>query len=195
MIDPRRVRRSTAAVLVLIAAALATGCAPAAPVDNSKEVRSAIEAVNAKFSDLAGKKDAAGIAALYTEDARVLPPNGPPVEGRAAIEQFFGAILPGIARVQLDTVQVEARGDLAYEQEALGFFDANGTKIDDGKAIVVWKKVGDDWKLHRDMFSSNQPPPAAAPPADAAMPADGAAPEGATAPPPAGGAPPPPPPG
>ena len=100
------------------------------------------------------------LAALYTEDAQVLPPNSPPVKGRAAIEQFFAAILQGIAEVQLDTVEVEGHGDTAHELEALTFFDASGNKIDEGKAIVIWKKVGEDWKLHRDIFSSNLPPPA-----------------------------------
>ena len=80
--------------------------------------------------------------------------------------------LQGIAKVQLDTVEVEGHGDTAHELEALTFFDANGAKIDEGKAIVIWKKVGEDWKLHRDMFSSNLPPPAPAPDADTGAPAE-----------------------
>jgi uncharacterized protein (TIGR02246 family) len=166
MHDPRR---AGIAGLVSIAfcLALAVGCAPAPPPDNSAEARSGIEAVNATFMKLVAEKNAAGIAALYTEDAKVLPPNSPPVEGRAAIEQMFGGMVQGIAKLQLDTVEVEGHGDTAHELEALTFFDANGAKIDEGKAIVIWKKVGEEWKLHRDIFSSNLPPP----PAPAAGPA------------------------
>jgi uncharacterized protein (TIGR02246 family) len=164
MHDPRR---AGIAGLVSIAfcVAFAVGCAPAAPPDNSAEARAGIEAVNATFMKLVAEKNAAGLAALYTDTARVLPPNGAPVEGRAAIEQFFAGIVQGIAKVQLDTVEVEGHGDTAHEVEALAFFDANGTKIDEGKAIVIWKKVGEEWKLHRDMFSSNLPPPPPAAPA------------------------------
>jgi uncharacterized protein (TIGR02246 family) len=159
---------------IVFSIALAAGCAPAPPPDNSAEARAGIEAVNATFMKLVAEKNAAGLAALYTDGARILPPNGPPIEGRAAIEQFFGGMVQGIARVQLDTVEVEGHGDTAHEVEALTFFGANGAKIDEGKAIVIWKKVGEEWKLHRDMFSSNLPaPPAAAPPADAAAPAEG----------------------
>jgi uncharacterized protein (TIGR02246 family) len=158
-----------------VLASLALGCAPAAPPDNTEEARAGIQAVNAEFMKRVEAKDAAGIAALYTDGAKVLPPNGPPVEGRAAIEQLFAGMLPGIARVQLDTVEVEGHGDTAHELEALAFFDANGTKVDEGKAIVIWKKVGEEWKLHRDIFSSNLPPP---PPAGPAA-AEGSAGEGA----------------
>ena len=171
MNDPRR---AGIAALVSIACclALALGCAPAPPPDNSAAARTGIEAVNATFMKLVAEKNAAGLASLYTDDAKVLPPNGPPVEGRAAIEQFFAAIVRGIAKVQLDTVEVEGHGDTAHEVEALTFFDANGAKIDEGKAIVIWKKVGEEWKLHRDMFSSNLPPPAPAPVSDTGAPAE-----------------------
>jgi uncharacterized protein (TIGR02246 family) len=173
---------------VLVASLVAVACAPSAPADNSAEARAGIEAVNATFKKLVEQKDAAGLAALYTEDARILPANSPPVEGRAAIEQMFAGMLQGIARIDLDTVEVEGHGSTAHEQEALAFYDAGGAKIDEGKAIVIWKKVGEEWKLHRDIFNSNLPPPAPAP--SAADPA--AAPEGATddgaaaAPPPPG---------
>ena len=94
MNDPRR---AGIAGLVSIAfcLALAVGCAPAPPPDNTAEARAGIEAVNATFMKLVAEKNAAGIAALYTEDAKVLPPNGPPVEGRAAIEQFFAGMRAG----------------------------------------------------------------------------------------------------
>jgi uncharacterized protein (TIGR02246 family) len=181
MQGPRRVT-FVGLLTIVFCLALGAGCAPAPPPDNSAEARAGIEAVNATFMKLVAEKNAAGLAALYTDGARILPPNGPPIEGRDAIEQFFGTIVQGIAKVQLDTVEVEGHGDTAHEVEALAFFDANGTKIDEGKAIVIWKKVGDEWKLHRDMFSSNLPPPppavpaneAVMPPANAATPAAGA---------------------
>jgi uncharacterized protein (TIGR02246 family) len=169
-------RRSGIAGLLSIALCIVlAGCAPSPPPDNSAEARTGIEAVNATFMKMVEEKNAAGLAALYTDTARIMPPNGPTVEGRAEIEEMFAGMLQGIARVQLDTVEVEGHGDTAHEIEALTFFDASGSKIDEGKAIVIWKKVGEEWKLHRDMFSSNlPPPPPAAPPAEAAAPAEGA---------------------
>jgi len=165
---------------VALCALFALACAPAPHPDNTEEARAGITAANAQFMKMVEAKDPAGIAALYTEDAQVLPPNGPPVKGRQAIEQMFGGMVQGIAKVQLDTVEVEGHGDTAHEVEALTFFDASGNKIDEGKAIVIWKKVGEGaqatWKLHRDIFSSNlpPPPPPAAPAAEGEAPAEGA---------------------
>jgi ketosteroid isomerase-like protein len=156
----RQVRSTMSVILglaVVMGAIALAGARPAA-ADSSSKARAAIEAKNAEFMKLASGKNAAGIAALYTDDARVMPPNSPPVEGRAAIEKFFGAIMGEIGRVKIDTVELEAHGTTAHEVEALQFFDAGGKQIDEGKAIVIWKKVGGQWKLHRDMFSSNRPP-------------------------------------
>ena len=41
----------------------------------AQEVREAIEAANEVFMATARKGDAAGLAALYTEEAQLLPPN------------------------------------------------------------------------------------------------------------------------
>jgi uncharacterized protein (TIGR02246 family) len=192
MTNPRLVGRLRAGVgLALFWCGIAIGCAPAPPADNSDEARAGIAAVNQQFMDAVERKDAPGIAALYTEDARILPPGSPPVEGRAAIEQLFASMTQGIGRLQIDTVELMGHGDMAHEQEALTFFDATGAKVDEGKAIVIWKKVGEDWRLHRDIFNSSVPPPAPAAPAEeGAPPAEpGATPAGdsetsAAAPPP-----------
>jgi len=183
MRDPRAAGRA-AAVVCLLLSCLAFACAPA-PVDNTDEARAGIAATNRRFMDLVEQKDAAGVAMLYTEDAKLLAPGAPPIEGRAAIEQAFAGMLQGIARVQLDTVEVEGHGDTAHEQEALTFFDAGGAQIDEGKAIVIWKKVGEEWKLHRDIFNSNLPPTAAAPAAEVEGDPEAPAADGTAAVPPA----------
>jgi uncharacterized protein (TIGR02246 family) len=143
-----------------------------APPDYTAEAKKGISATNDKWMKAVEAKNAAGVAALYTDDARVLPPNIPPIEGRAAIEQFFAGMVMGVSRVQLESVEIEGHAETAHEVGKYTMFDANGTQVDDGKEIVIWKKVGDEWKLHRDMFSSNRPPPAPAAPPEAAAPSE-----------------------
>jgi hypothetical protein len=52
------------------------------PVMDIAQVRLAIEAANAEFGEAIRMADAAALAGLYTEDARLLPPNSEMIEGR-----------------------------------------------------------------------------------------------------------------
>lgn len=128
------------------------------------QVRKAIEEGNAKFGNAVRKGDGAAIAALYTEDATLLPPDSDAIKGRAGIEAFWkGGLRMGIKEAVLTTVDVSAAGDLAYE---IGRFalkvqpEGKGVVESKGKYVVVWKKGPDAiWKLHADIWNSG---PAAA---------------------------------
>ena len=52
----------------------------------SNEIRATIAAANDTFMAAFKRGDAAGLAALYTEDGQVLPPNADFVTGKPAIE-------------------------------------------------------------------------------------------------------------
>jgi len=55
---------------------------------NTDEVRQVIDEANRNFGEAIARKDYAGMAAFYAEDAKVLPPDAPIVSGRKAIEEF-----------------------------------------------------------------------------------------------------------
>ncbi len=123
-------------------------------------VKAAIDAANKKFGAAAAAGSASGLAALFTDDAMVLPPNGESVRGRPAIEKVFqGLIAAGIKQVTLTAEEVEGHGDTATEVGAYSVKDAAGTEVDRGKYVVVWKRVKGEWKLHRDIWNSNMPMP------------------------------------
>jgi uncharacterized protein (TIGR02246 family) len=125
-------------------------------------VRAAVDASNKKFGAAIAAGNAAGVAALYTEDAVVLPPNAESVTGRPAIEKFFLALIAGgVKGATLTAKEVEAHGETATEVGAYSIADAAGKELDRGKYIVLWKRVKGEWKLHRDIFNSSMPPMAA----------------------------------
>lgn len=134
------------------------GCA-APPQDNTAEARAGIEATNAQFMAALSAGDAAGLAALYTEDAQVMPPNSEIVSGRAAVQETFQGFIDAGLTAQLETVNVEGHGDTAHEVGKVIIMGADGQTLDEAKYIVIWKKVGDAWKLHRDIWNSNRPLP------------------------------------
>lgn len=137
---------------------LMVGCAAPA-TDNTDEARAGIEATNAQFMAAVSQDDAAGVAACYTENGQIMPPNGETASGREAVQGFFQGFIDAGLNVRLETVEVEGHGDTAHEVGKATVMDADGQTVDEAKYIVIWKKVGDEWKLHHDIFNSNLPLP------------------------------------
>jgi uncharacterized protein (TIGR02246 family) len=117
-----------------------------------------IKACNKHFMDAFGRGDAAGLANLYTVGGQLLPPNGEVVAGRDAIGSFWkGAIASGLTGATLDTVEVENLGETAVEVGRYTLQAKGGHVADAGKYVVVWKREGGGWKLHRDIWNTSRP--------------------------------------
>jgi ketosteroid isomerase-like protein len=125
----------------------------------SSEIMRAILAAEKVFMAKYNKGDAPGLAALYTRDGQILPPNSDVVKGVRALKALFkGFWKAGETVIKLDTVEVEGSGDMAYEVGKYALLKEG--KVDDrGKYIVIWRKVGGRWKLHRDIFNSSMSVP------------------------------------
>lgn len=117
--------------------------------------QSEIAAVNRQFEDAARKGDLVRLASLYTADAIALPPDGQPVRGRDNIQQMWGNIARqlGLTDVQLNTLDLEVTGDTAYEvgEAKLSLSGGASPALN---FVVVWKKVGGQWRLHRDIWNT-----------------------------------------
>jgi uncharacterized protein (TIGR02246 family) len=122
---------------------------------NIDEVRQSIAEANHSFGAAATRKDYAGMAAFYTEEAIVLPPDAPIVSGRKAIEEFWRAAANalGLTDIALKTVDLEVVADIAYEIGEADLKLASGqAKV---KYLVVWLRARDgQWRLHRDIWNS-----------------------------------------
>ena len=124
----------------------------------AEEPRASIEAGNRQWEAAVGKGDAATVAALYTPTAQLLPANSPAVSGTAAIQRFWqGAFDSGIRGARLKTLEVSSQGDSANEVGEYELRDQGGKVLDTGKYIVIWKRDGGRWKLHRDIWTTSQP--------------------------------------
>jgi|SRR5579859_1048063 len=135
-------------------------CICLAPVAFAGDTKADIEAANAQFSAAAAKGDGAALAALYSPNAQVMPAGSEPVRGTKAIQKFWqGALDSGIAAIGLKTIEIFGHGPTATEVGEYELRDKADKVLDHGKYIVVWQNVGGHWKLLRDMFSTNVPPP------------------------------------
>jgi uncharacterized protein (TIGR02246 family) len=153
--------------LFVALALLALGCQAAArtPAPSFTDAdRQAIDAQRAAFAAAANANDMAAAAALYAEDATVLPPNGPAVTGRLAIEQLLRSF-PPIGDMKLTPVDLVGAADFAV---ARGVFSMNmmppgapAAIADTGKFIELWRRQPDGrWLIAWDMFNSDIPLPA-----------------------------------
>jgi uncharacterized protein (TIGR02246 family) len=122
------------------------------------DARGGIMAANEQFMDAFRRGDAAGLAALYTEQGQALPPNSDIASGRQAIQAVWqGAMDAGIKGAQLDTLEVDGNADTAYEVGKYTLLGETGQMLDTGKYVVVWKREAGQWKLHRDIWNSSRP--------------------------------------
>ena len=127
-------------------------------MNSSPDVHEAIVAADQAFITTFNRGDAAGLAALYTENAQFLPPNSDFVKGRQAIQAAFQAFMDmGVKAVKLETLEVEGYGDTASEVGRYILENEDGQVLDQGKFLVIWKQEAGQWKLHRDMINSNMP--------------------------------------
>ena len=119
---------------------------------------SVIEKLNEAFLDAFNKGDFAALGAMYTEDATALPPGSSVINGRSSIQAFWTQAGQGISAIKLTTVDVKPLGpDSARE---IGTFSlmTKGQQSQQvvGKYVVVWQRVGDDWKLATDIWNSDK---------------------------------------
>jgi uncharacterized protein (TIGR02246 family) len=117
-----------------------------------------IDAVNAKWVEFFNKGDFAGIASLYAEDATAFPPGSGMVKGRAAIGTMWKNMAEKVADPQLTTLDVKPLGPTAAREIGTFSLTTKGPTPQEvtGKYVVVWEKVGGDWKLAADIWNDGK---------------------------------------
>lgn len=162
---PRRI----IAFALACSAALIAGCTAQSPsatnetaAETTAGAEQAIAAANARWLDLIKAKDAAGIAQLYAEDGVLMAPNMPVAKGRDAVQKAWADMmtLPGFdLSFATEQMTVASGNDMALDRGTYRFAATpDGNRFDDnGKFVVVWRKVGDEWKVAADIFNSDRP--------------------------------------
>lgn len=149
--------------ILLITALGNVACAPRHEDIPEATVRAWEEAFN--------KADAAGVAAVYTEDAIVMPPNMPTVQGRAAIEKWMSeGFGQGHVQISIDQDDWIGMGGTGVRRGTYRITGDDGAVVEVGKYVEVWEKKGDTWQLAVDIWNADTPPAPPAAPAPQATP-------------------------
>jgi len=117
-----------------------------------------IEAANSKWMAFFNKGDFDGVASLYTADATAFPPGSGMVKGRAAIGAMWKGMADQVTDPKVTTIDVKRLGPAAARE--IGTFSlktkASPPKELTGKYVVIWEKVGKDWKLATDIWNDGK---------------------------------------
>jgi ketosteroid isomerase-like protein len=153
--------RPTLTLALLLAVALAA-CQPAG---HGSADTAALDKAAAGWEAAFNDKNADAVAAIYTDDGQLLPPNAATVNGRAAIKDYWANdIATQWAKISIKADSSVIAGDWAYRS---GAWSTESPALS-GKFVEVWKRTGDGWQLHKDIW--NMDAMAEAPPAPDAAP-------------------------
>jgi uncharacterized protein (TIGR02246 family) len=117
-----------------------------------------IEAVNAKWTEFFNKGDFDGVASLYTTDATAFPPGSAMVRGRTAIGAMWKKMAEQVSDPKVTTLDVKRLGPSAAREIGTFSLTTKGPTAKEitGKYVVVWEKVGKDWKLAADIWNEGK---------------------------------------
>jgi len=118
------------------------------------------QAVDAAFATAMNAKDTTAVFALYTADARLMPPNSPILQGAAIHALVVNFLAGGGGDFVLTPSTVYGVGDLAYVV-GTATYKMGGASETVKYAEVLRKGADGKWQFAVDMFSEVAPPPAA----------------------------------
>ena len=117
-----------------------------------------IEALNTKWVEAFNKGDFDTVASLYTVNATALPPGAGMVKGRAAIGAMWKNMAEQISDPKVTTLEVTRLGRSAWREIGTVSLKTKGPTPKElvGKYVVIWEKVGHDWKLATDIWNDGK---------------------------------------
>jgi len=160
----------TAGVVCAFVALAVFGSASSA-ADSAKEV-AALRAADQNWAKAYNAGNADAVASLYDEQAVLLPPNAPGVNGRAAIKAFFvkdtaESQKAGVAFILGPKPAGGVSGDMGWQSGTYAVKDKAGKVVETGKYLSISMKKDGKWLYVRDTWNADGAPA----PAESATPA------------------------
>jgi len=126
-----------------------------AAAQSDAAIQEAIQKAGEKYAEAFTKGDAKALAALYTEDAYLLPPGADLVHGRDAIEAFFRQHMD-VSDFKYTTIDIKSLGDKAAREIGTTSFRTKDQQLHQVKYAVVWVNNGGQWQLLQDIWNATK---------------------------------------
>ena len=120
--------------------------------------KATIQEAGDKWAEAFNKGDAKALAAMYTEDAYVLPPGANMLHGRSAIEAFWRQQMQHVGDFKCTTLDVKPLGDKAAREIGTCSFRTKEQQPRQRslKYAVVWENKGGQWELLQDIWNTSE---------------------------------------
>ena len=117
--------------------------------------KATIDKLNEAWCAAFNKGDAAALAAMYTDDATVLPQGGPMIKGATAIKDLWAGEVKPQRRQAHHGRRACRSADRCWPRDRHPTFKTKATPPQDvaGKYAVVWRSSGTSWMLATDIWN------------------------------------------
>jgi len=140
--------------MVVIVACLFFAAGQAA-AQSDAAIQEAIQKAGEKWAAAYTKGDAKALAALYTEDAYLLPPGADLVHGRTAIEAFWQQHM-NVSDFKYTSIDIKPLGDKVAREIGTTSFRTKDQQLHETKWAVVWENNGGQWQLLQDIWNATK---------------------------------------
>jgi uncharacterized protein (TIGR02246 family) len=120
----------------------------------------ALDKLAVEFEAAFNARDAAKAASMYSDDGILMPPDQPMIKGRADIEAYYRQAFKGtFSDMKVLPFESNASGTLAFEAGLSTIVvprrDGGGSWSPVDKYVLVYKRVGQTWKIAYDIFNDD----------------------------------------
>jgi uncharacterized protein (TIGR02246 family) len=132
------------------------------PADGQSKTDPTLDKLAVAFAAAYNAHDAAKVASFYADDGVLMVPAQPMIRGRSNIEKHYESTFGQQAgRLRLTPLESAITGAHAFEMGAA--VATLGPLSDNGKYVIIYKRVRNEWKIAFDIFNSDQSAPTRAP--------------------------------
>lgn len=135
-----------------------------AAVFDIKQGEASIKQSNQRFMKAFEASDSTEASNCYSLKGKLMLADKEAITGRDKIETYLGKMMAlGVKKFELKTLQIWGDSTILAEEGTYEMSDSGNNQLDKGKYIVLWKPESGNWKMYRDMWTSDLPPKIAAP--------------------------------
>lgn len=153
--NSRRTRAITAIAAASLTVAACSGGEPPA-ANRVTDVTAMPAETGNQLAQLLDQFDPVAFGNLLVDDARLLPPNIPAIDGREAIVEYYKGAVAAELDYEVTPLRSAMIGNVGIAEGTYRVKNlTNDTYVEDGKYMTVWVNRDGQWKVARMMVNTD----------------------------------------